>query len=42
MTIGEYSKMINGEKWLADKIQCDLTVIPIRNYTHQTPYQIPL
>ena len=42
MTIGEYAKMINGEKWLADKIQCDLTVIPIRNYTHQTPYQIPL
>lgn len=42
MTIGEYAKMINGEKWLADKIQCDLTIIPIRNYSHQTPYQIPL
>jgi len=42
MTIGEYARMINGEKWLTDNIQCDLTIIPIKNYTHQTPYQIPL
>ncbi len=42
MTIGEYAKMINGEKWLDNKIQSDLTVIPLKNYTHQTPYQIPL
>ena len=42
MTIGEYAKMINGEGWLNDGIQCNLTVIPIKNYTHQTPYKIPL
>ena len=42
MTIGEYAKMINGERWLYEGIQCDLTVIPIKNYTHQTAYEIPL
>ena len=24
MTIGEYGKMINGEKWLKNGIQCNL------------------
>jgi uncharacterized protein YbbC (DUF1343 family) len=42
MTIGEYGKMINGEKWLKDSIQCDLTVIACENYTHQTPYELPI
>lgn len=42
MTIAEYAKMINGEKWLKDKIQCNLTVIALKNYTHQTPFQIPM
>jgi uncharacterized protein YbbC (DUF1343 family) len=42
MTIGEYAKMINGERWLTEGIQCDLNVIPIKNYTHQTTYEIPL
>lgn len=42
MTIGEYAKMINGEGWLSDGIKCDLKVIPLKNYTHQTPFEIPL
>ena len=42
MTIGEYAKMINGEGWLNNGVQCDLTVIPIKNYTHQTPYDLPI
>ena len=42
MTIGEYAQMINGEHWLADGIQCPLTVIPLKNYTHQTPYSLPI
>ena len=42
MTIGEYAKMINGERWLTEGIQCDLKIIPIKNYTHQTTYEIPL
>lgn len=37
MTRGELAGMINGEGWLtAGKNACDLTVIPCKNYTHQT------
>jgi len=42
MTIGEYAQMINGEHWLNDGLKCDITVIPIENYSHQTPYHIPI
>ncbi|MGK0307362.1 MAG: hypothetical protein ACI8RP_000314 [Urechidicola sp.] len=42
MTIGEYAQMINGEKWLKNKIQCDLTIISVENYTHQIPYSVPI
>ncbi|MFT6501592.1 MAG: hypothetical protein ACJASQ_001708 [Crocinitomicaceae bacterium] len=35
MTIGEYGKMINGEKWLKGGVECDLTVIPCSKlYSH--------
>ena len=36
MTIGEYGKMINGEYWLKDSVQCDLKVIPVLNYNRGT------
>lgn len=42
MTIGEYAQMINGEKWLANGAQCDLTVIPLEGYTHATRYELPV
>ncbi|WP_264551891.1 DUF1343 domain-containing protein [Flavobacterium sp. N2038] len=42
MTIGEYGKMINGEKWLKDGIQCKLTVIPCSNYKRDMPYSLPV
>jgi len=42
MTIGEYGKMINGEKWLKNEIQCDLKVIPLKHYTHKTKYSLPI
>lgn len=42
MTIGEYGKMINGEKWLNNGIQCDLTVIPCENWTRNSVYQLPV
>jgi uncharacterized protein YbbC (DUF1343 family) len=38
MTIGEYGKMVNGEGWLKDGVSCDLSVLPIENYTHDTPW----
>ncbi|MDN3676363.1 DUF1343 domain-containing protein [Flavobacterium paronense] len=42
MTIGEYAKMINGEKWLKDGIQCKLTVIPCLNYKRELFYSLPV
>ena len=42
MTIGEYAQMINGEKWLANGVQCELTVIQNENYTHETRYKLPI
>ena len=42
MTLGELAQMINGEKWLANGIQCNLTIVPCKNYTHQTKYQLPI
>jgi uncharacterized protein YbbC (DUF1343 family) len=42
MTIGEYARMVNGEGWLKDKAKCDLIVIDMQNYTHQTAYSLPI
>jgi len=42
MTVGEYAKMINGEGWLSEGVQCTLKVIPVENYTHQTVYNLPI
>lgn len=42
MTIGEYAKMINGEKWLKNGIQCKLTVIPCLNYNRKMDYSLPV
>lgn len=42
MTIGEYGKMINGEQWLPNGLQCDLRVYEMSNYTHDTPYSLPV
>ncbi len=42
MTIGEYAKMLNGEKWLAKEVQCVITIIPCLNYDHKTFYSLPI
>lgn len=42
MTIGEYARMINGEKWLANGVQCDLEVVTLEGYTHKTRYKLPV
>ena len=42
MTIGEYAKMIQGEKWLKNGIQCSLTVVPCLNYDRQMAYSLPV
>ena len=40
MTLGELGLMVNGERWLPASRTCDLTVIPCKNYTHQTLYRL--
>jgi uncharacterized protein YbbC (DUF1343 family) len=42
MTIGEYARMINGEKWLANGVQCNLTVVPVAGYHHNYFYSVPV
>lgn len=42
MTIGEYAKMINGEKWLKNGVQCKLTIIPCTNYNRKMNYSLPV
>ena len=53
MTIGEYAKMLVGEKWLTVSVQQIydsllkkgknlLKVVPCKNYTHQTVYTLPV
>lgn len=42
MTIGEYAEMTNGEKWLANGVQCNLKVIPLKNYSHKSTYSLPI
>ncbi len=42
MTIGEYARMINGEKWLKNGVQCQLSVIKMLNYTHDSLYHLPI
>ncbi len=41
MTLGEYAQMVNGENWLKDSLHCELQIIPILNYTHQSVYSLP-
>jgi uncharacterized protein YbbC (DUF1343 family) len=40
MTIGEYAKMITGEKWIAT--DCDLTIIEMESYKHDMSYNLPV
>ncbi len=40
LTVGELAQMINGEYWLKDSLQCDLKVIKIKNWNHNTSYPL--
>ena len=40
MTIGEYAKMIVGEKWIDNS--CKLEVINMINYNRNNPYELPI
>ncbi|PZU13712.1 MAG: DUF1343 domain-containing protein, partial [Chryseobacterium sp.] len=40
LTIGEYGKMVNGEKWLKNGVQAKYTIIPMKNYHKKQRYPI--
>ena len=40
LTIGEYGKMVNGEKWLTNGIQAKYTLIPMQRYHKRQRYEI--
>ena len=42
MTIGEYAKMINGEAWLNNGITCNITIIKVQNYNHNSTYNLAI
>ncbi|MCI5054851.1 MAG: DUF1343 domain-containing protein [Flavobacteriales bacterium] len=42
MTVGEYGRMINGEGWLENDVQCELKVISCEGYDHEKLYQLPI
>ncbi len=42
MTIGEYAQMINGEKWLKNKVHCQLKVVPILGWNRNDNYKLPV
>jgi uncharacterized protein YbbC (DUF1343 family) len=42
MTVGEYAQMINGQGWLPNKMQTKLRIVKVANWTHDTPYTLPV
>lgn len=42
LTIGELSQMINGEKWLDKEVECDIHIVKMKNYTHNSMYNLPV
>lgn len=42
MTIAEYARMLNGEGWLKNGIQCRLEWIKVKGYNHNIRYQLPI
>lgn len=42
MTVGELALLYNGEGWLANKVKCKITIIPVANYSHDMEYVLPV
>jgi uncharacterized protein YbbC (DUF1343 family) len=42
LTVAEFAQMANGEGWLTNKVECDLKIVKVANYTHDTPYTLPV
>lgn len=42
LTVGELALMINGEKWLKGGGVCEVEIIEVKNYTHDSSYILPV
>ena len=42
LTIAEFAQLINGEGWIPNKANCKLRIVRLANYTHDTPYTLPV
>lgn len=42
LTVGEYAKMLVGEKWIKNAEKLDLIVVPCNNYAHAMLYPLPI
>lgn len=42
LTVGEFAMMANGEGWLTNGVQCTIEIVPVSNYQHDMPYELPV
>lgn len=42
MTLGELAQMIKGQGWLSSKNALNLTIVPVKNYTRNSQYSLPI
>lgn len=42
LTVGEFARMAIGEGWLKNGVQPELEVVTMPDYTHATPYELPV
>ncbi len=42
LTIGELAQMINGERWLEHGRQADVTIVQVKNWNHNSRYELPV
>ncbi len=42
LTVGEFAMMANGEGWLKNGVQCNIDIVPVANYDHDMPYELPV
>ncbi len=42
LTMAEYALMLNGEGWLSNHIKCELFYVKIKNWDHNSIYNLPI
>jgi uncharacterized protein YbbC (DUF1343 family) len=42
LTVGEFAMMANGEGWLTNGVECNIEIVPVANYNHDMPYELPV